>query len=239
MKKNKNDESFFTRVATDEKYKAKVELMGYGVFILVIIVFANISALKNNHFKNTINEIQNDDNEQIYEEVEKDININIESINDNYEYKINLNYNDEEIIYTGKRYKDDTLIINGDNKYYKLDNKYYKDNEIIDASSIYKIDSDYLEYEYIKKYLKNAQLDHKTEYSSGKKEYLYNLEVKNIIRTIASNDIIEIKVGIEEEKINITIDYSNLYKNLNKNDKVIVNIEYTNINKIEEFVGEE
>ena len=36
---------FVEKYKTDKKYKAKVQLIGYGVFILIILVGLNVSAL--------------------------------------------------------------------------------------------------------------------------------------------------------------------------------------------------
>ena len=36
------EQSFFKRMKNDSKYKAKVELTGYAIFIIVLIIFLNI-----------------------------------------------------------------------------------------------------------------------------------------------------------------------------------------------------
>ena len=47
MASNKK-ESFFDKVKGDKKYRAKVELIGYGIFIVVLVLGLNISSLGDN-----------------------------------------------------------------------------------------------------------------------------------------------------------------------------------------------
>ena len=59
---NENEEkgTFFERYKTDKKFSAKVQLSGYGVFLLVLIVFLNVGAMNsgstvgNNVIGNTV-----------------------------------------------------------------------------------------------------------------------------------------------------------------------------------------
>ena len=56
-KKEINKESFFYKYKNDKKYKAKAELTGYVIFILLVILFVNIASLGN---KKPITNLNND-----------------------------------------------------------------------------------------------------------------------------------------------------------------------------------
>ena len=90
-------ENFFKKMKEDKKYNAKVQLIGYGVFILIIVVFLNVGSMVGG---NSTGVLEND----IIEEV----NI-IDEIDNNYEYNINISLSKgEELVnnyrYYGKRY---------------------------------------------------------------------------------------------------------------------------------------
>lgn len=246
---NNNKESFFQKVKTDKKYKAKVELLGYVVLIVLIIIYLNISNIGNNYNYNNVT-----DNTSSKEETKKETNL-LDDLDDNYNYSIDVyqetkqsndtNATNIEINYNGKSYKDNLIInkvINGNSTtYYKVEDEYYtKENEeynLTDEDIIYDIlDKKYLEYNNVKKYIKKASLDHITNYSSGKNEYVYNLKVSDIIQSYKESDLVEIDITIENDIITMNIDYTNLLKVTDETiTKCTVTYTYKDINKVEEF----
>lgn len=248
-KKDQNQESFFYKYKNDKKYKAKVELTGYVVFILLIILFVNIASLGNNtpSSNNLINKIPSNENNHTIDS-EKHL---LETITNNYQYDLNINITkttEENIIYRyyGKSYED-RLEINKEfnnttNKYYKVNNYYYEktgeEYVIISKDKIYDlINSDYIELDNLLEYIDEASLDHVTNYSSGKKEYVYNLYLKDIIINNKTDEVITINIIEENNTLNINVDYFNLIKEVDNTIKECkVTYLFSNINKIEEFL---
>lgn len=261
-------QSFFKKIKTDKKYKAKVELASYAILIVIIIIYLNISNLTNNYDYNNVSVNNTVDNKT--EDVEKEKNL-LQQLKDNYNYNIdiflkittnateqnnNTNQNTTsnnqipEIIekkynYNGKVYKNNLIINkNVDNNniaYYKIDDEYYtKENETYNLTkedTIYDLlDKKYIEFDMVKKYIEKANLDHFTTYSSGKKEYVYNLKISDVIQSYKENDLVEIDITIENDIITMNIDYTNLLKITD--EKIFeckVTYTYKDINKIEEF----
>ena len=65
-------QSFFQKFKNDKKYRAKVQLIGYTVFIVFLIVFINVSNVGNNYSYNSVdnnNLNTNNDNEVKKKEV--------------------------------------------------------------------------------------------------------------------------------------------------------------------------
>ena len=174
----------------------------------------------------------------------------LDKIKDNYQYDININLvkNTEEINtyhYYGKSYKN-TIEINKDindtiNTYYKVDDYYYKKNEedyiLSPKDEIYDlISSNYIELNNLLEYINEASLDHVTNYSSGKKESVYNLYLKDIILNNKTEDTVTINITEENEILSINVDYTNLIKESDNTIKECkVNYMFDNINKIEKF----
>lgn len=247
-KKEPNQESFFYKYKNDTKYKAKVELTGYVVFILLVILFVNIASLGNSKpITNLNNEIFQNNNNNSNTETENNL---LETITDNYQYDINVNITkktEENITYRyhGKSYKD-TLEINKEfnnttNNYYKVDNYYYQKNGeeyvIISKAEIYDlIGNNYIELDNLLEYLDEASLDHVTNYSNGKKEYVYNLYIRDIIISNKTDEVVTINIIEENNTLNINVDYFNLIKEVDNTIKECkVTYLFSNINKIEEF----
>ena len=245
--KEPNQESFFYKYKNDTKYKAKVELTGYIVFILLVILFINIASLGSSKpITNLNNEIfSNNSNSDV--ETEKHL---LDTISNNYQYDININITkttDENITYRyyGKSYKD-TLEINKvfnntTNNYYKVNNYYYQKNDenysIIQKDEIYDfISNDYIELDSLLEYLDEASLDHVTNYSSGKKEYVYNLYLKDIIISNKTDEAVTINIIEENDTLNISVDYFNLIKETDNTIKECkITYLFNNINQVEEF----
>lgn len=245
-----NKESFFQKYKNDKKYKAKVELTGYVVFVLIIILFVNIASLGNEKPSgNLANEILNNNNNNSSTTTETEKHL-LDEITNNYQYDITINVTrtTEEIIsyrYYGKSYGS-TLEINKEangltNTYYKSDNYYYqKINEeyaITKADDIYNlISSNYIELDYLLEYIAEASLDHVTNYSNGKKESVYNLYIRDIIISNKTEDIVPIHVIEENNTLSISVDYFNLIKQIDNTVKECkVNYTFNNINEVEVF----
>lgn len=202
----------------DKRERAKLELMLYGIFFLVIIIFARIS-----------------NSMSIPSDISSDNNYNnsfISEITDNYQYDIDINIDNNNYKYYGKRLghnKTITKVTNDTTEYYyQTNDKYY----ILDARSdkliltsqnnIYSnIDYRYLDINNIKEYIELG----------SKKDNIYSVKLSDIILNNNSDDVITIEV--DEENKTITIDYTNLFKIDDENlvhEEVI--IKYSNIGSI-------
>lgn len=199
----------------DKRERAKIELMLYGIFFLVIIIFARISSSMSTN-------------------IPKDNDINntfIDEITDNYQYDIDITIDNNKYKYSGKKLGNNmsiTRIVGTKEEYfYQMNDKYYildtKGNYILTtAEDIYP----YIEYRYlninnIKQFIKLGT----------KNDTVYSVKVSDIVLNNNSADTITLTVN-EEDK-NILIDYTNLFKIDNSNiNKAEVNIKYSNINSI-------
>mgnify|MGYP004474531057 FL=1 len=199
----------------DKRERAKIELMLYGIFFLVIIIFARISSSMSTN-------------------IPKDNDINntfIDEITDNYQYDIDITIDNNKYKYSGKKLGNNmsiTRIVGTKEEYfYQMNDKYYildtKGNYILTtAEDIYP----YIEYRYlninnIKQFIKLGT----------KNDTVYSVKVSDIVLNNNSTDTITLTVN-EEDK-NILIDYTNLFKIDNSNiNKAEVNIKYFNINSI-------
>ena len=246
-----NKESFLEKYKTDKKYKAKIQLIGYGAFIILLIVYLNIASLNTTSHGNIVT-LKNNTNQLEEKETEEKRSNLLKQISDNYEYEIKVSLTQEkddlksEVTYNGKRFKNNMEITkktnNENTNYYKVDSKYYTKEEdkyqLSKEETIYNlIEKEYIELEEIKEYIEKASLDHITEYSNGIKEYVYHLKVKDIVKSYPETEEIEINITEEKDILTIKIDYTNLIK-ITKEDKIAeckVEYQYKNINKIEEF----
>lgn len=183
---------FVEKWRTDSKFKAKVQLGFYAVFILIALIFALMSR----------NTISNSNNNLLIDYEEEITNIKIP---EKYEYSIKINLNNIEYTYEGNKTEEKETIIKIINKertnYIKKENKYYKNsimiNNIVKKEDVYDIiDYSYLNLNTINKYL-----------SVSKKE--------TDQRIVYLNDIIlgydsEEYIIIELETNKIKIDYTSL-----------------------------
>ena len=197
----------------DKRERAKIELILYAIFFIGVIIFVRVG---NNISNNNINTSDN---------------LFISQINDNYSYDIKININDNNYEYIGKVLGYNSTIekkdSNTDEYFYKKNDKYYKldqDNGYIlsNKNDIYDvINYDYMDINNIKEYIKISNND------NG----IYKVKISDIILNSSSSDYITIKLY----NINntIEIDYTNLLRiNDNNITKAIVNITYSDINKI-------
>ena len=216
MKENKNiDNKKFNLKEkwNDKRERAKIELILYAIFFIGVIIFVRVG---NNISNNNINTSDN---------------LFISQINDNYSYDIKININDNNYEYIGKVLGYNSTIEKKDNNideyFYKKNDKYYKldqDNGYVlsNKNDIYNIiNYDYMDINNIKEYIKISNND------NG----IYKVKISDIILNSSSLDYITIKL----DNINntIEIDYTNLLRiNDNNITKAIVNITYSDINKI-------
>ena len=263
MKKVENEkkETFFEKMK-DKKYKAKVEFIGYGIFIVVLIIYLNIASMgQSPSTSNTV--LQNKVNESIEQEEEGEIDL-FKKINDNYTYDIRITLKkkqDEEsdiieeqmVHYFGKRFSSNTEIekeiMEEKNIYYKIDKEYYQKKtdeslpleqekfEKIEESTIYDVlEKKYIELDEIKNLIEKSSLDHVTNYSSGKKESIYHLKLKDMILNYTEDGEVEIGIVIENSTLTIEIDYTNFMKEQDKNiTECKAQFIYTNIDQVEAF----
>lgn len=232
-KEEKKEPGFFEKIRSDKKYSAKVQLVGWFIFFLVLVVSLNISSNGSVPSGNIVNGGNNSNgSENTFKEETK----LLENLDNNYSYSVvtNLVLNsvnadngeavsvENSISYRGKSYLN-TLEIERDssNLYYRVDDNYYSkvDNvtTLVKESNVYEvIEAKYIEIDSIVKLIDKASLDHYTNYSSGKREYVYHLKVKDVILSANVEDVIEISILEENNILTINIDYSNLYKLINE-----------------------
>jgi len=200
----------------DKRERAKIELIFYGVFFLIIIIFARFLG------SNTPSDIE--ENKNFLDDSF------ISKINDNYEYSILLTTNDNVYEYYGKMLGNNgtvNLKIGEEIKSYRLiSSKYYvleDDNYIlVDEKEVYPyIDYRYLAIDNIIEYMKLSSVENN----------IYRVKISDIVLDSDSTEYLEIVVN-EGDK-NISIDYSPLLGLVEENSKKItVNITYYNIDKI-------
>lgn len=250
-------ESFFTKMKNDKKYSAKVQLMGYGIFLILLVVILNVG----NAGSVPRNEVVGDAGSDglVEENTSIDNTKLLESLADNYSYdtvidivRESVNVETGEVVnivdsvhYMGKSYNN-TMEINksvteNTNIYYKVDDSYYSriDNITtltIDTEVYNIIEGKYIEINEIIKLINKASLDHVTEYSSGKKESVYHLLVKDVVGEFSGVDVVEIKVIEENGVLTINIDYSLLFKVIYESVlECKLEVKVTDIGKIEAF----
>lgn len=213
MKEEKNKKSFKERWS-DKRERAKIELIAYGIFFLVVVIFVRA-------FGSTPSKI--DSNIDTY-------NGFITSIEDNYEYNAIIAIDDRIYEYYGKVLGNNSTITlktnDSEKSYYLMNNKYYLlegDNYLITSEKeVYPyIDYYYLNIKNIKEYIN----------LSTKENNIYKIKLSDIILNGPSDKYIELTIN-EGDK-NIIINYTPLFQNINNNNsKIVVNITYNNINNI-------
>lgn len=261
-KKQDNNESFYNKLKTDSKYRAKVQLAGYAVIIVLIIIYLNVTNMTNNYnYGNTISDdktnVSDNDSDTI---VNNDGDLDfVNDISNNYVYDVGIvvkkkdsngTEGTSEYNYSGKSYKD-TMIINkkaGDSQivFYKVEDDYYsKDGDNykkVEDSLVYDLVSDdYIELDNLKKFISLASLDHYTNYSSGKKEYVYNLKLSDVILNYKEDTSVDFNIVVENNIVTVDVDYTNIIKldddieNYKSIDSCIIKYTYSEIGKVEEI----
>ena len=88
------NQTFKEKYKSDSKYKAKVQLIGYGLFILFLIVYLNIASMgaKNKKLSNTTTKnndnIPTKENNNIETKTDKELGQWLKDIGTNYEYDV-------------------------------------------------------------------------------------------------------------------------------------------------------
>lgn len=248
--------SFFEKIKTDKKYSAKVQLIGFGILLIPLIICLNIANIGNSDSTNSTFGDNLDPNFQVGNK-EEDTTDLLEKVNDNYRYDITLKVqkNDNvgqeiaevsQIRYVGKSFSNQIEITKEDNLgsvlYYKVDNLYYSKNDdgmnLIEEENIYDmVDSDYIELDNILSFIDKASLDHVTDYSSGRKEYVYHLKVKDVVVGYKLEDVVEFEIEEENGILKIVVDYTNLLELMDESImECKLEATITDIDKVEEFV---
>lgn len=247
-KKSDEKEGFFQKYKEDKKFNAKVQLVGYGVLIVLVILFLNISNMNSLGYNN-VSDTNNFSNEEDNNNIEK-VSL-LEKINSNYEYDINVDVTKVDgstynYRYYGKSY-DNNIILNKtfdntNNVYYGKDGYYYIKNEaneygIIDNSVVFDlVDSNYIELDEVLEFIGKASLDHVLDSSNGDKESVYNVLVRDIVISNKTDNVVTINVSEKDEKLNIVIDYTNLISVLDTSiSSCKISYIYSNIGKVDEF----
>lgn len=235
----------------------KTELLGILLLIISIIIALNVTNIRHNYNYNKKTETK--PKEQI--KIKHQETSLLKQLSKNYTYDIEVTLKEEEQTeennnqvsktidkkynYSGKSYQDNLIIDkkNDDNTttYYKVKDNYYQKQDDnysqIKAKDIYDaIDGKYIELSNILEYIKQSSLEHLTTYSSGKKEYVYNLKLSKLIPEHHDDDLIEIDITTENDTITMNIDYTNL---LTITDSKVLDCKliatYKDINKVEAF----
>ena len=250
--------SFVEKIRTDKKYSAKVQLIGYGAFIVVLVIYLNISSMGNsissgNIVGNTVNsgnsltEVEENDSSNLLEQLEN--NYRYDTVVTIYQKDATSGEKIKEgqtLHYYGQSYQNELEItkeVSGSNElYYKVDDRYYSKIDdvmnLVEDEIIYILVSDeYIEVESILKLIEQSSLDHVTDYSTGKKEYVYHLNVKDVIISAQRDDVVEIQVTMENDELFIEIDYSKLLSLIEESIyECNLQLKITDIGKVEEFL---
>jgi hypothetical protein len=236
-------QNFFQKLKNDKKFRAKGELIIYGVIIIAIIIFAQFSS--NSTSYDYTNTVTNTDNDTSNNQEEETTNL-YDTLTDNYKasvevitlkegkassrkYEINkttVDDNSQETI--TKVNTDDTsneYQVGDTGEFYSTQDgniTMVEENDIFDIVS-YK----YLELNNIKKYISKGITDYTTNYSNGTQIVSYKVMIKDILLDNTTDEYITINVTNESDKVTIDIDYTNLLKS-DTIDTCNVKIIYTN-----------
>lgn len=210
MKKN-----FFDKYRNDLKYRAKIKLILYGIFIIIITIYA--TTLNSN--------IVIPDNETISNNIDDNNNTNFINISNINEYSVTVNIDDKIINYSYDLLIDKTVITktidNVSTNYIYQNNEYYVEDFNLYLKTTKEEVYDIVNYNYL-------NLDNISSYMSKaiNENNQYIIYIKDIVLNQDTNDYFVILVNDNE----INIDYTPLVKLFNNNiKKYKVNI------KIEEY----
>lgn len=201
---------FIEKWNSEPKFKTKVKLGLYTLFMIVVSIFA-LSTGRNVPVENT---------SLLDDKINNKENIVKINVPEKYNYTINITINENNYQYTGKKQRNAeqiTKIINdtstdylyqGNNYYEKIDEEYM----ITTKDEVYNIiDYNYLNLDIINQYLSKSKIE-------NKKNIVY---LKDIILGNTSEEYITI--SIDDNIVNV--DYTALMNNFNKSvEKNIVEI---------------
>lgn len=216
----KEENKSFKEKWQDKKYQAKVKLLGYGIFVLLVIIMLSFGQGNNN--------IDNSEYNDIDENILEEDNVKFYKPNvDNYKYEIKIinekDNNEEVVIYSGEINNGDEVLVKKINKKeyrYKVKNdKYYvleNDNYVLTSlENVY----DIIEYKYI-------DIDNINNYLSVSEENdnEYYIYLKDVILECNIDEYFTILF----DEDSLTIDYTNFINYLNDDDydSYIVNFNY-------------
>lgn len=252
--------SFFEKLREDKRYKAKIELIGYGVLIVALIIYLNLASGSLENFSQNRVLPQKPINEE-----KSEVHF-LEQIDDNYEYDVLVQVVQKEegeeevgrdLHYVGKRVADQMSVVKtdslGNHEYYKLGDYYYQLKEgvlsggdsylksdfvLANEEEIYEgINSQYIDFSGLKHFLELSSLDHETSYSDGKKEYVYHLPVMSVLSNVQKDEVIPIQVSFSNDVWEVEVDYSSLESIISKKiTSLKVKYQYTNVSKVKEFL---
>jgi len=211
----KKKQSKIKEMLKDKKGRAKLELMMYAIFFIVVIIFGRIMS-----GINSTNISKEENNTTSF----------IELLEDNYELTTNIRIDDNLYIYEETKLGYNSVITKQVEdvitKYQVINNKYYileEDNYIL--TTIEEVYSDlsyrYLNINNIRQFLKVGTKENNT----------YRIKLSDIILNNTSEEYIT--VVLNETSSSLTIDYTNLIKLEDENiNKVTVTMTYKNIGNI-------
>lgn len=206
---------FLEKWRSDSKYRAKIQLLLYGVFIIGVAIYA---ATLNNHAPISNNIDINPNTDNFDEQVIK--------IPDKYNYIIDIVIDDIKYQYSGTKESTKTTIIktkdNITTNYMYQSNEYYLEDDGNYIKTTKDEVYDIINYNYININTINEYLNKAT-----KRENQYLVYLKDIILGNDSDEYFTIIVNDN----NIDVDYTPLMKQFNNN---VVNYKVTiQINEIE------
>lgn len=214
-KKKSSKIDALTEMWKDKRGRAKIKLALYFIFFVGVIIFARVLNYQNSKLEN--NNLDN--------------NSFITELKDNFEYDINIDINDDEYNYHGRKLGNNESITRISNNieeyYYSTSNKYYElDNNgnyiLTTKDEVYSyINYKYFDINYIKELINIA----------SKENNIYKVKLSTLVLNNTTDNYITITVN--EENKSIVIDYTELFKiDDNNMNKVIVTMAFSNINQI-------
>lgn len=209
-------DAFLEKWKNDKKYRAIIKLSLYGLFIILVIIIANMSGNDSNlnyeaSEKNELTNIEDNKNEEIIK------------LPANYEYNIIINIDEEEYQYSGQKVNNEKTIKktikDTTTDYIYQNNNYYIKNEdeyiLTNKAEVYDIINEmYINIDNINMYLNK----------STKNGTQYIVYLKDII--LGNNSDTYFIIQTRDKQINI--DYTPLMREFNQNIKkyiVEINIE--------------
>lgn len=195
-------DKFLEKWKEDKKFRAKMKLLLYGVFLLIIIIYANSLNSKTISSDNDIFNTEGDTEAKI-------------TIPEKYTYDIKIEIDDENYKYSGEKNTEElTIVKEHDNitkNYIYKDGEYYiKDNDLYVKTTkeeVYdQINSNYINFDTINNYLTKAT-------TSNDNQYLVYL--KDVILGNDTEDYFTILINDDK----ISIDYTPLMKQFNSDIK--------------------
>lgn len=210
---------FIDKWNSDHKFKTKIKLSLYTLFVVLVSIFAVSN--RNNIQTDEIEDYNTNNNSQINTD-KKDY---ILEIPNEYDYTINITINDNNYKYTGtKNTSNEEITKEMDgviNNYIYKNNSYYKEEDekyiLTTKTEVYDIiEHNYIELETINEYLSK----------STKEGNQYLVYIKDIILGNESEEYIIITPNNNK----IDIDYTSLMKKFDKSiEKFLVKIEIEEI----------